>query len=63
MLLCTDCKGECKGVEETFDYAGTHCTYGKSGTHHTGIYVSDCCLAEMIDDSEIANKEEWEQYQ
>lgn len=44
---CEDCGDECKPVEETFDYAGTHCTYGQSGTHHTGNYVSDCCLAEI----------------
>jgi len=44
---CLDCGDECKIVEETFDYAGTHCTHGKSGTHHTGHYVSDCCLAEF----------------
>ena len=44
---CSDCGEPCKAVEETFDYAGTHCTFGKSGTHHTGTYVSDCCLAEL----------------
>ncbi len=44
--ICTECSEECGIVEETFDYPGTHCTFGKSGTYHTGIYVSDCCLAE-----------------
>ena len=43
---CTDCGDECKLVEETFDYPGTHCNHGIAGTHHTGHYVSDCCLAE-----------------
>ena len=42
---CTECKEECRLVEETFGYAGTHCTFGRSGTHHTGVYVSDCCGA------------------
>lgn len=45
--VCTDCKEKCVTVEETFDYAGTHCTNGESGTHHTGVYVSKCCLAEV----------------
>ena len=46
-FICDDCKEECGVVEETFDYSGTHCTYGKGGTHHTGNYVSDCCLSEF----------------
>ena len=45
-IKCSECGEECKLIEETFDYAGAHCTNGKSGTHHTGIYVSDCCFAE-----------------
>lgn len=44
---CTDCGEECKPVEETFQYPGTHCTNGKPGIHHTGHYVSDCCGAEV----------------
>ena len=44
---CDECGDECAAVEETFDYAGTHCTHGRSGTHRTGHYVSDCCLAEI----------------
>ncbi len=43
---CLDCGESCTLVEETFSYSGTHCTHGKSGTHHTGHYVSSCCLAE-----------------
>ena len=43
---CVECGHRCALVEETFDYAGTHCTHGKSGTHHTGVYVSSCCLAD-----------------
>lgn len=49
-LWCLDCKEVCGRVEETFDYAGTHCTFGRSGTHHTGHYVSDCCGAEFTND-------------
>jgi len=45
-FTCTDCGEPCELVEETFDYAGTHCTNGKSGTHHTGVYVSKCCGAD-----------------
>ena len=47
--VCTNCKKKCSTVEETFDYAGTHCTNGNSGTHHTSHYVSDCCLEEIED--------------
>lgn len=43
---CLECGEECGTVEETFDYSGTHCTGGRAGTHHTGVYVSDCCLAD-----------------
>ena len=48
---CTDCEQPCTLVEETFDYAGTHCTHGVSGTHHTGHYVSACCNAEYTDEN------------
>jgi len=43
---CLSCGELCKLVEETFDYAGTHCTNGNSGTHKTGHYLTDCCLAD-----------------
>ena len=46
---CTDCGEECKIVEVTYNYAGTHCTNGKDGTYHTGDYVSDCCLEEFTE--------------
>lgn len=48
-LLCVSCGGECEMVEETFDYAGTHCTNGMAGTHRTGVYVTNCCGAESIE--------------
>lgn len=44
---CSSCSEACETVEETFDYSGTHCSHGKSGTHHTGNYISKCCLAEL----------------
>lgn len=47
VIRCTECGKECNAIEETFDYSGTHCTFGMSGTHHTGHYVSDCCSAEV----------------
>ena len=48
--ICSECGDECEIVEESFDYAGTHCNHGKSGTHYTGRYVSKCCLAELKED-------------
>ncbi len=50
MSYCIECGHECKPEEECFYYAGTHCTNGKSGTHYTGTYVSDCCGAEVRED-------------
>lgn len=50
-IYCQECGKLCKIVEETIDYAGTHCTGGKNGTHHTGVYVSACCLAEWSEES------------
>mgnify|MGYP000303465010 CR=1 FL=1 len=47
---CTQCKDECGLTEETWDYGGTHCTHGQSGVHHSGVYVSDCCLEEVTQD-------------
>ena len=43
---CNECGGKCGVIEETFDYSGAHCTHGRSGTHHTGIWVSACCFAD-----------------
>lgn len=47
MIICNECNEQCKGVEETFDYPGTHCNNGQSGIHHTGVYKSDCCESDM----------------
>lgn len=49
-IRCSDCGDPCKAVEETFDYSGTHCTNGVPGTHHTGIYKSNCCDADLVED-------------
>jgi len=40
---CSYCGKRCKIIEETFDYAGTHCTHGNGGVHYTGVYKSACC--------------------
>ena len=47
-VKCLKC-GELCSVEEVgnFDYSGTHCNNGQAGTHHTGLYASDCCEAEF----------------
>ena len=43
---CLDCGEKCEIIEESFDYPGTHCNYGNSGTHYTGHYYSGCCGSE-----------------
>ncbi len=50
--FCDSCGDECEIIEETFDYAGTHCTNGRSGTHRTGRYLSKCCLADYTLDED-----------
>lgn len=57
MIICTDCQQPCTTHEDTFDYAGTHCTHGKAGIHHTGNWYSDCCDAEVgeVDDESNNN--------
>lgn len=50
IIYCTECGEKCTAIEETFDYSGTHCSFGMSGTHHTGHYVSDCCLADVTNE-------------
>jgi hypothetical protein len=53
---CPSCGELCKIVplKNEFDFAGTHCTGGKSGTHYPddwGTPVSDCCRAPFEDAS------------
>jgi len=56
VFICSECGDECKRVEETFDYSGTHCNNGISGTHHTGVYVSDCCSSEYHEAEDEGNQ-------
>ena len=55
---CQDCDQPCEPEEETFDYAGTHCTNGRLGVHHTGHYVSDCCGAVLVNNFDSFEEEE-----
>lgn len=55
MPFCTDCNRWCETYREdaSFDYAGTHCTFGVSGTHHEyGDELSECCDAPVKDYNE-----------
>ena len=37
----------------SFSYSGTHCTYGKDGTHHEwGDLKSKCCDEDVVDYNE-----------
>jgi len=54
---CPECGELCKIIPllNEFDYAGTHVTWGHSGTHYPtnwGDPVTDCCLAPIDDYSE-----------
>jgi hypothetical protein len=42
---CESCMMPCKKItiDESFDFAGTHCTHGKSGIHRQYADGSDCC--------------------
>lgn len=46
---CKSCGKPCVLIKETFDYSGTHCTHGQSGTHTTGYWISKCCLEDYED--------------
>lgn len=48
-ILCKVCGNECEMIEESFDYNGSHCNYGRKGTHHTGHYITSCCGDEGIE--------------
>ena len=50
--ICPSCENVCQvlPIDDSFDYSGTHCSNGRSGTHHVEIYyVSDCCESEIED--------------
>lgn len=49
-IICPNCGEPCKVIplRNDFDFAGTHCTHGRAGTHYPDSYgdpVSDCCEA------------------
>lgn len=44
---CYECDKETTFRPECFDYAGTHCTNGQSGTHYTGVYECEECGSEL----------------
>ena len=49
-FVCPDCgeKAIIVPLDNSFDYAGTHCTYGRSGIHYPQDYgspVTACCEA------------------
>jgi hypothetical protein len=54
-FTCPGCgETNCKIVPNLneFDYAGTHCTHGRGGTHYPsdwGYPVTDCCGADAED--------------
>ena len=50
--ICPECQKPCRIIpfDDSFDYAGTHCTGGQPGTHHLPIwYGTDCCEALLED--------------
>lgn len=54
---CTGCGEECGVIplDNSFGFAGTHCTGGRSGTHYPAGYgepVSDCCEEECTYDED-----------
>lgn len=56
-IHCPECGDECEIIplKNDFDYAGTHCTHGLSGTHYPnnwGMPVSSCCCVPMEDELE-----------
>jgi len=45
--ICTFCGKSCNVFQESFDYAGTHCTNGRGGTQQAELR-SACCEEEVI---------------
>ncbi len=58
---CEACGELCEIIEESFDYSGTHCNHGKSGTHKTGVFISKCC-GDFFEDSVSCESCETEQH-
>jgi hypothetical protein len=49
--FCDGCKEPCKtkAVDQSFSYAGTHCSHGRDGVHHEIDILSDCCEEDFSD--------------
>ena len=47
---CSECGEPCQQEADFFTYPGTHC-YSSGGTYYTGTYCSDCCGADLLDES------------
>ncbi len=51
-FVCPECEEYCHIIplDNSFDYSGTHCTHGLSGTEYPpdyGIPVTDCCEVQV----------------
>lgn len=56
MKICSHCHNKTNEItiDDSFDYAGTHCTHGRAGTWHDSHQASECCEADVVEsDSEI----------
>ena len=61
--ICACCREECIPIklDNSFSYAGTHCTHGRDGIHYPagyGAMVSNCCEDDVISPS--GEKLDWE---
>ena len=61
---CPDCSEECRviALRDDFDYAASHCTHGRPGTHYGpdhGAPVSDCCES-LIESEDVLEYPEYE---
>ena len=64
-MICPDCGEKCNviALDNSFDYAGTHCTHGRSGTHYPDGYgdpVSDCCEAYIEDMEDYGTEDDFD---
>lgn len=57
---CPYCEetGEIVALDNSFNYAGTHCTFGRSGTHYPAGWGSPVCSSceAIIESAEIAEE-------
>ena len=59
-FTCPECHEPCHiiALDNSFDYAGTHCTHGQPGVHYPFDYgrpVTSCCEVDV--DAELAEDE------